>query len=162
MLQMTDKHPVLAKLPNDSRVVGVVNSLMGDAWQFAESDASLFDCETHWHADFYGADLSVHHVKLSFYLDPLRADSGAIRVIPGTNDYTGSFARTLRGTFWEPGKISSIVGVDPRDVPSTALDSDPGDVIVWDFRTIHASYYGGMRRRLLSLNFREVPDRTDP
>ena len=103
----------------------------------------------------YGAPLHLHHVKLSFYLDTLRADSGAIRVIPGTNFFNENFATNLRKRINEPEKIASEFGVPDRELPSVPIETDPGDVVAWDFRTIHASFYGGRRRRLFSINFRE-------
>ena len=45
---------------------------------------------------------------------------------------------------------------------SIAINSTPGDLIIWNFRTIHGSYQGGERRRLFSLNFGEsVPGTHD-
>ena len=83
-------------------------------------------------------------------------------MIPGTNFFNEDFARNLRKRIKEPEKIASEFGVDDRELPSVALETDPGDIVVWDFRTIHASFYGGTRRRLFSINFRErVPQDED-
>jgi Phytanoyl-CoA dioxygenase (PhyH) len=145
----------LVRLLDDARVVGIVTSLLGQGYEYAESDGNLFDCESTWHSDIYGAPMSVHHVKLSFYLDSLRADSGAIRVMPGTNFFNDPFALSLRKRMKDVSKIEEEFGVTDRELPSVVLETDPGDVVVWDFRTIHASFYGGKRRRLFSINFRE-------
>jgi Phytanoyl-CoA dioxygenase (PhyH) len=153
--QFVTKHAYLNALRDDPRVVGIVTSLLGADHEYAESDGNLFDCESSWHADTYGAPMGLHHAKVSFYLDPLRADSGAIRVIPGSQHYRETFATNLRNGFREPAKIEEIFGVAGRDIPSVAIETDPGDVVVWDFRTIHASYYGHERRRLFSINYRE-------
>jgi hypothetical protein len=153
--QFVTKHPTLDRLREDPRVVGIVTSLLGTNHEYAESDGNLFDCESFWHSDTYGAPMLIHHVKLSFYLDSLRADSGAIRVIPGTQHFRESFATALRDGFRDTGAIQDQFGVSARDIPSIALETEPGDVVVWDFRTIHASYYGQTRRRLFSINYRE-------
>ena len=153
--QFVTKDPRLDRLRADPRVVGIVTSLLGGDHEYAESDGNLFDCESLWHSDTYGAPMLIHHVKLSFYLDSLRADSGAIRVIPGTQHFRESFATALRNGFREPASIEDRFGVDPRDIPAVVLETDPGDVVVWDFRTIHASYYGNVGRRLFSINYRE-------
>jgi len=155
--QFVTKHPTLNQLRDDPRVVGVVTSLLGDNHEYAESDGNLFDCESFWHSDTYGAPMRIHHVKLSFYLDPLRATSGAIRVIPGSQHFKETFATSLRNGFREPGQIADVFGVAARDIPSVALETDPGDLVVWDFRTIHGSYNGDVRRRLFSINYREKP-----
>ena len=153
--QFVTKHRTLDRLREDPRVVGIVTSLLGGDHEYAESDGNLFDCESLWHSDTYGAPMLIHHVKLSFYLDSLRGDSGAIRVIPGTQHFRESFATALRNGFREPANIEDTFGVDPRDIPSVVLETEPGDVVVWDFRTIHASYYGSVGRRLFSINYRE-------
>jgi Phytanoyl-CoA dioxygenase (PhyH) len=156
--QFVTKHPRLDQLRSDPRVTGIVTSLLGERHEYAESDGNLFDCESFWHSDTYGAPMLIHHVKLSFYLDRLRADSGAIRVIPGTQHFRETFATALRNNFREPAQIEDEFGVDARDIPSFAIETDPGDLVVWDFRTIHASYYGQVGRRLFSINYREITD----
>jgi hypothetical protein len=158
--QFVSKHPALDGLRRDPRVDGVVTSLLGPGYNFAESDGNRFDCESLWHSDTYGAPMTKHHVKLSFYLDPLRADSGAIRVIPGSQFFRESFAKALRAGFREPARIENYFGVRPSEIPSIALETDPGDLVIWDFRTVHASFGGGIGRRLFSLNFRERDDDT--
>ena len=154
-LSIIDKSDDLRWLRDDPRVLGVVHALMGERYEFAESDGSLFYCESSWHADTYGAPLDQYHLKLSFYLDPLDGDSGAIRMIPGTNHFREVFGRTLRKNLMNPTKIKRIYGVEGNEIPSWPIDSQPGDVIVWNYRTIHASYNGGERRRLFSMSFRE-------
>jgi hypothetical protein len=148
--------PFLHGLLDDHRVAGTVRGLMGDEYEYCQSDGNLFYCESSWHPDTYSAPLTRYHVKLSFYLDPIDSASGAIRLIPGTNFQTSRFARTLRRGLDDPQQISEVFGVDGRDIPSWTLATDPGDLVVWNFRTIHASYNGGQRRRLFSMNFREV------
>jgi ectoine hydroxylase-related dioxygenase (phytanoyl-CoA dioxygenase family) len=96
------------------------------------------------------------HVKLLFYLDPVRADSGSLRVVPGTHHFRGTSARTLREKVEDPTAIDDEFGIDARDLPSVPLVSDPGDLLVCDFRTIHASFHGGMRRRPFTMNYRQV------
>lgn len=150
-----DRHPALAGLAHDPRIVSVVRALLGNEAEYAESDGNLYSCDSEWHCDIYGSPLDVRHTKLAFYLDPLRRDSGAVRLIPGTNHWDGSYAKTLRRDFTRFGEIPSIYGVDGPDIPSVSLDSDPGDLLLWDFRTIHASYGGESRRRLFTLNFRQ-------
>jgi hypothetical protein len=156
-----DRHEKLRQLRNDPRVQGIVQGLIGDNYEYAESDGSLFWCESSWHPDIYGAPLSKYHVKLSFYLDELHGENGAIRVIPGTNHFEGTFARTLLKHFFGGTPIKDVYGVDERDIPSYTVESEPGDVIVWNYRTIHGSYHGGARRRLFSISFRECARDSD-
>jgi ectoine hydroxylase-related dioxygenase (phytanoyl-CoA dioxygenase family) len=156
ILSFIDRDPRLSWIRDDERVVSIVRSLIGPEYEYAESDGNLFSCESHWHADNYGAPIDRYHIKFSFYLDPLSAESGAIRMMPGTNHYETEYARRLRGFSFEPSRIKDTLGVEPRDLPSYTIESTPGDVIVWNYRTIHASYHGGNRRRLFSVSFREL------
>jgi hypothetical protein len=150
----TDKHPLLLALRTDPRITSVADALIGTEREFADSDGNLAWCDSDWHADEYGAPMEIQHLKLSFYLDPLRADSGAIRIIPGTHHWQESFARSIRSQFRTFGRTREVFGVESEEIPSIILNSDPGDVLVWDYRTIHASFNGQDRRRFFSLNFR--------
>jgi hypothetical protein len=146
----------LHRLLEDERVVGIVTSLIGPHYEYAESDGNLFSCETSWHSDIYAAPLNQYHLKLSFYLDPLRADTGAIRFIPGTNHHESTYARTLRRDLNTPTSVFETFGVPSQEIPSWPVETDPGDLVIWNFRTIHGSFGGGERRRLFSVNFRET------
>jgi hypothetical protein len=156
--QVVTRSDKLRPLLDDHRVNGVVRALLGEPYEYAESDGNLFYCDTSWHSDIYAAPIEQPHVKLSFYLDPLRHDTGAIRVIPGTNWHESEYSRRLRGDLIDPDTVQKVFGVAPQDIPSWTLESDPGDLICWDFRTIHASYGGDARRRLFSVNFRRPAD----
>tara|TARA_B110000503_G_scaffold43274_1_gene70781 strand:- start:21187 stop:21960 length:774 start_codon:yes stop_codon:yes gene_type:complete len=151
-----EQSPRLAPLQHDPRVVGVVQSLIGSDYKWASSDGNLFYCESYWHPDNYAAPLQHYHIKLSFYLDDLTGGNGAIRIIPGSHFHQQTFAKTLRKDFLDSTVINERYGIDGRDIPSHTVQSAPGDLVIWNFRTIHASYNGGERRRLFSLNFGEV------
>jgi hypothetical protein len=150
-----DKDEALSELRNDPRILGVVKGLIGDNYEYAESDGNIWYCETYWHSDVYGSPLSAYHVKLSFYLDSLSGNSGAIRLIPGSNFYGESFAEALRKDLANPEGIKEVYGVEGREIPAWTLASEPGDLIVWNQRTIHASYNGEARRRSFALTFKE-------
>jgi hypothetical protein len=150
-----DHHPTLTRLREDARIVGIARAVLGDDIEYAESDGNLAFCHTEWHADTFGAPVSTRHVKLSFYLDTLRADSGAIRVLPGTHYWESPYARDVRGALREFGKAADVFGVDSTEIPAVVVDSDPGDILIWDYRLVHASFHGLDRRRFFSVNFRE-------
>ncbi len=157
-----EQSPKLAPLKDDPRVLGAVHSLIGPDYVWASSDGNLFYCESYWHPDNYNAPLHHYHIKFSFYLDDLSGDNGAIRIIPGSHFHRQTFARTLLKAFNDPNEVEDRFGVPGRDIPSVTVESKPGDLIIWNFRTIHGSYHGGERRRLFSLNFGEsVPGTHD-
>jgi hypothetical protein len=154
-----DKSDDLRWLKDDPRVVGLISSIMRERpWEYAESDGNLFYCDSSWHPDIYAAPMTQYHVKLSFYLDPLRADTGAIRMLPGSNHHLTPYANTLLRTLQKPDDIEATYGVPVDQIPSWPLETDPGDLVIWQFRTIHASFGGSARRRLFSMNYREIVD----
>ena len=149
-----ERHPTLRGLPDDPRVRGVVAGLFDGPAEYRASDGHRFHCDTSWHYDAYGTPLEQTTLKLSFYLDPLRGESGAIRVIPGTHDHTSQFARRLQETLYRaPQGIRELYGVEAEEIPCWTLDTDPGDVLVWSFRTFHASFHGREGRRSFFLAF---------
>jgi hypothetical protein len=153
--QFIDRDDELVKLRDDPRVVDIATAVLGEDYEYAESDASLFYCDTSWHPDIYGAPIDQFHLKLSFYLDPLVGDKGAIRMIPGTNHLGTTYAKLLYGKLQKPDEIGDTFGVDYDQIPSVVVESRPGDLLMWNYRTVHASFGGDDRRRLFSVSFKQ-------
>lgn len=153
-------HDDLSWLQHDPRILGVVESLVGPRWEYAESDGNILSCDTSWHNDVYGAVADLMHLKLLFYLDPIDASCGGLRLLPGSHDNDSSFSAMLVENLvsLDPARIPERLGVAPDDVPSVAVDTRPGDVIALNFRTLHAAFGSGERRRLFTMNYRAVAD----
>ncbi len=151
-----DRTDGLRWLRTDKRVLGIVRSVLGNRVEWAESDGNIFNCNVYWHIDAFGAPIEQSHVKLYFYLDPLDGSSGALRVMPGTNELDGPYARTLRSILSDIGGVPEQLGVAIEDLPSWTIDVEPGDVVVGNFRTVHGSFNGGVGRRLFTMNYRKV------
>jgi ectoine hydroxylase-related dioxygenase (phytanoyl-CoA dioxygenase family) len=148
-----DKSEKLSWLRDDSRVDAIARALLGETYTYAESDGNTFNCDVYWHLDAYGAAADRRHIKLFFYLDPLRHDTGALRVIPGSH-HKGQYTKTLRRRLVaDPKKVPDVFGVGVDEIPSCTLETNPGDLIVLDFRTLHGSFNGHIRRRLFTVNF---------
>lgn len=152
-----DKSPKLSWLRHDFRVDGIARALLGDDYSYAESDGNLFNCDVYWHLDAYGAFADHRHIKMFFYLDPLRHDEGALRVIPGSH-HIGPYTKMLRRQLTkDPKQVPDVLGLDVDQVPSFTLEVRPGDLIVSDFRLLHGSFNGRVRRRLFTVNFGAPP-----
>lgn len=148
-----DRSPKLSWLRDDPRLQGVVSSLLGNDVEYVESDGNRFGGSTAWHCDIYGSPLELYRIKCYFYLDPLTADSGALRVIPGSHHYESSYAVRLRSQLDTPTSTRATLGIDERAVPSWVIETQPGDLVVAMFRTLHATFGGSDGRRLFTVNF---------
>ncbi len=151
-----DQHPRLKALESDPRILGVLESLFPNGFEYRQTDGNLLDCDTSWHCDVYDSPLERFCVKLFFYLDELDGDSGGLRVIPGTNDFTSDFAREMRLELEPWTAVEERFGVTPQEIPSWPIRNQPGDLIIGNYRTVHATFGGRPGRRLFTMNYREV------
>ncbi len=151
-----DQSDDLRWLRDDPRTVGIVRSLLGTDTAYNESDGNLMNCEVFWHIDSYGSPVTIDHLKLYFYLDHLTADSGALRVIPGSEDLSSPYAQQLHRYLTHPETVPDTLGVALDEIPAHVLEVEPGDVIAGNFRTLHASFRGSPRRRLFTVNFKKT------
>ncbi len=144
----------LYSLLEDDRIYQTVEQLLGPGFVWVGSDGNLYVGNTGWHPD-NGKWMTDLIIKMAFYLDPVTKDTGCLRVIPGSHlRGLGEQLRELRPT---ESAADSPYGVDGRYVPCVALESEPGDVVVFDQRLFHASYGGKTGRRMFTINFMTEP-----
>lgn len=142
-----------ARLGRDPRLEAIGSDLLGEDTAMLNVAASIFSCDTHWHDDSVFTLTGGRQILVMIYLDPLSADDGALRVIPGSH-HRGPFRDRLRsGLPLRATPQSEPGGQDPRAVPAHVLSVEPGDVVVVDLDVLHASFGGGPRRRLLTVGF---------
>jgi phytanoyl-CoA dioxygenase PhyH len=92
---------------------------------------------TPWHRD---SPLDLASVGFAAYLEPLQADSGALRVLPGSHRHDFG------------GAVQAYLAALGADSPALALPgfpivTEPGDVIAFDEHLFHASTGGTTRRQ---------------
>jgi hypothetical protein len=139
----------LCSLLDDERLHGIARALCGDDYQYWNSDGKYYVGDTRWHSD---GSLSnpVGFVKLALYLDPVDAESGALRVIPGSHrtgePYAEMIDEQIRGErFWG--------GLPGDRIPAVALTSRPGDLVLFNQALKHGAWGGGTRRRMFTINY---------
>jgi ectoine hydroxylase-related dioxygenase (phytanoyl-CoA dioxygenase family) len=147
LTQFIDRDAYLSSLIDDERIKGVFSSLMGDDFCYRGSDANLFDCATCWHSDTYGALLKYRNVKLIFYLDPLEADTGCFRVIPGSHLFGDRFANKLQSFLKNDDSFLADLGLQNSEIPCQIIPTQPGDVVAFDFRVKHATHISSPQHR---------------
>lgn len=111
--------------------------------------------ETPWHTD---QGPRVGGVKFLAHLEPRTADTGALRVIPGSHD-PGLADRLAAYWAGDPGRQ----GFAAWPVPGVVLETRPGDVIAFDVHLYHAAANpDGGRRPAWSIEYLPWPGLGDP
>ncbi len=147
--------PFLSKLLDDDRVYGLGEDLVGPGFALDGTEGNYYVGDTPWHGA-QGQYMHLREIKIVFYLDRLTKDSGALRVIPGTHIPT------------EPDHLAELrprnddpdfrpFGLHPHDVPAVALETEPGDVVIFTEDTLHGAFGGHAMRRHMAVSFFRLP-----
>jgi hypothetical protein len=142
-----DQSERLCSLLDDPRILGIATSLLGDDFNYMGSDGNYYAGDTGWHSD--GWHTEIRHIKLAFYLDPLTRDTGCLRVIPGSHLPGDRYAELLKERV---GRSQEFWGLQGRDLPAVALETQPGDLACFNHNTKHAAFGGSSRRRMFTIN----------
>ena len=156
-----EKHPLLMPLMEDSRIYEPVGQLLGKdfIWSGSEGNRGFQPGRTahHWHADRQGKqELDYTRIKIMLYLDPMRKERGAFRVIPGSH-------RSPLHEDLDPFQRSHVeddptfFGMDGADVPCYAVETDPGDMLMFNQSLYHSVYGKTGRRRYIALKYAARP-----
>ena len=174
-----EARPNLWWIPEDDRFYGIMEQLLGPDFIWRGSGANLYVGNTAWHRDAADMELGFTRVNWVFNLDPVDRGSGCLRLVPGSHH--GPFHDRLRPLnygrkkqaagegripwqdvkdFAKEFKISEddpLFGVDSHDVPSVAVESQPGDVVIFNMYCYHATFGGRTGRRMFTMNFATDP-----
>jgi ectoine hydroxylase-related dioxygenase (phytanoyl-CoA dioxygenase family) len=145
--QFVDQSEGLSTLLDDPRILAIATTLLGDDFNYMGSDGNLYAGDTGWHSD--GRHTQGLHVKIAFYLDPLTRETGCLRVIPGSHLPGDRYTEALQQQI---GRSRELWGVDGRDLPAVALETEPGDLVCFNHNTKHAAFGGSGRRRMFTMN----------
>jgi hypothetical protein len=125
-----------ALIADDPRLFQGSTELLGRPTVPTVPIATCFTSNASWHRD-HG---TLGGVKFLAYLEPRRAGTGALRVVPGS--HIEGFESMLRA-YWAQDPAGS--GFEPWPVPDVVLETEPGDVIAFDAHLYHSSAGGGKR-----------------
>ncbi|CAI8030611.1 Formylglycine-generating enzyme [Geodia barretti] len=140
-----DQSERLCTLLDHPKVLEVIGSLLGEDFNYVGGDGNYYSGDTGWHSD--GAHKVGLYAKFHLYLDPLTRDTGCIRVIPGSHLF-GEW----RARIEQVRRSNEALEVNGSDVPCVAVETEPGDVVVFNHNIYHASFGGGRSRRHFDLN----------
>jgi hypothetical protein len=140
-----DQREKLCTVLDNPKVNGLISGLLGDDFNYVGGDGNFYTGDTQWHSDGWH-DVG-KFLKVALYLDPVSANTGCLRVIPGTHktDIKNWDARKARNS-------QELWGIAQNQVPSIPLESNPGDVVAFNHNLMHASFGGNTRRRMFTLN----------
>lgn len=159
---IVERRPLLSALAEDDRIYGTVEQLLGPGFIWVGSDGNHYVGDTPWHADgLRGAiDAEVSGweyplIKVNLYLDPVTAEEGCLRFIPGS--HARAFSDRL-GPVKDRQDDPDVrpFGIEPRDMPGYPVETEPGDVIFFSQEVVHGSF-GGVDRRQLAMSFATKP-----
>jgi ectoine hydroxylase-related dioxygenase (phytanoyl-CoA dioxygenase family) len=143
--------PVYNRLLDHEVIDRIVEDLIGPDYVFTVSEGIYHFTGTPWHHDDVSPVGHVH-LKVVLFLDPVRAHTGCLSVLPG------SHFRSYREHMERHGK--TLLSLGP-DVPGRyAIETDPGDVIVFDVKTYHGAF-GDAIRRGIYVNYMQNPRTPD-
>lgn len=147
VLGVTENNPALVALLEDDRFYEPMEQLLGENFTWLVSDSTLYVGDTGWHPD---NGTSYQKIKYAIYLDPVRKDTGCLRVIPGS--HLDCYQDAVRKVMSD-----NHHGRSQQEIPSVALESDPGDVVMFNQRLWHSSVGGKTGRRMMAMSFAENP-----
>ena len=142
--------PFFATLPEKPRLYEIAEQLYGTDCFPITSDANRYVGDSGWHPDHYiDVEKDCYGIKFAHYLDPVDAESGALRVVPGShkNPFYTDMQEKVRAR-----------EAEIRDVPCYICDSQPGDLIGFDVRLWHASCGGAAGRRMCAVVYYRNPE----
>lgn len=143
-IERTEK---LCTLLDDPRIVGILGGILGEDFNYCSGDGNYYTGDTPWHPDGNWGQLFA--IKVAFYLDPVSRDTGCLRVLPGSQDPN----HLVRKNRLDVNNSQELFGVAPRDFPGVeALETTPGDLLIFNHDTYHSAWGGGNRRRMFTMN----------
>lgn len=148
LAQFIERTDSFASIIDDPRIDSIFSSLLGSDYLYRASDGNIFSGDTYWHTDLYNMDFRYQHLKMLFYLEPVDADSGCLRVLPGSHHWGDKYAKMLERDTYEPEKNYDLSAVD---IPGFSIPTQPGDVILFDFRLKHAACNASEPRRMFTV-----------
>jgi hypothetical protein len=141
-----DQSERLCTLLDHPTVQEIAASLIGDDFNYIGGDGNYYSGDTGWHSD--GWHETGRYIKMALYLDPVTRETGCLRVIPGSHYVGSNWVTEVRRV----NRPEEHFGVHGRDIPCMALESEPGDLVVFNHNLHHASFGGSRSRRMFTLN----------
>lgn len=116
------------------RVEPVAAALLGGPVLPTRAKGVRYCGNTAWHTD---SVFPVASVGFLTYLEPVGAENGALRVLPGSH----------HPDFGDAIRVHGATGMGAPSLPAHIVVTEPGDMILLDEHLFHASFGGATRRQ---------------
>ena len=151
-----ERGPFLSELPADDRIYALGEDLLGPDFFLDGTEGNLHAGDTPWHGGSGRQTRVLPEIKIVFYPHALTRDTGSLRVIPGSHRVADPDPfSVLRQREDDPD--FRPFGMRPEEVPAAALETEPGDVLVFHEDVLHASFGGAPGRHQHAINFVAAP-----
>ena len=154
--------PFYSTLPEDSRFYEAAEQLFGERTFAFEVNAYRYVGNTYWHYNDGCMNTYGCGVKFQFALEPVDGNSGALRFIPCShqNPFQDQLADypVLGKHFRKTPDYAKKASGQLDKIPCCQTSYDPGDVVVFDLRIMHATYGGSNDRRMSCVSFFHYPE----
>ncbi|MDG4830613.1 phytanoyl-CoA dioxygenase family protein [Solwaraspora sp. WMMD1047] len=155
-MMSTERTPFSLELLEDRRFFGVANELVRARALPTFAESILLFTQTPLHRDCMPG---MHGVTFAVYLEPLTADTGALRFLAGSHH--ADFSAASEGWkkkygIWAEEWGEKAVRQQVSDLPLTVAETRRGDVIVFDWQIWHASI-NGVDRLQWSVSYANEP-----
>jgi len=148
---------VYHRLLDDEKINEVVEDLLGEDFVFHVAAGHRRWGGTGWHHDSLPPE-GLTHLKVVFYLQPVRADTGCLRVLPGSH-FPPLRERMERWYELHGATVASVAKEsDTIAWPAAiALESDPGDAVIFNIKIYHGAIGDSADRRAIYINYIQKP-----
>jgi ectoine hydroxylase-related dioxygenase (phytanoyl-CoA dioxygenase family) len=159
-----ERLPVLSALVCDDRIYKTAERLLGPdfIWVGSEGNETYYS-DLHWHPDrkYYRPDethnMAYPQLKMMIYLESVTRETGCMRVLPGSHQLP--LHQELGPQ--EDLRHEKPFGLEGCEVPSVPLETDPGDVAMFDHCLWHGMFGGRYGRRYIAMKFAARPRKGD-
>jgi len=147
--------PVSASLVcDDPRFIDAAEQLLGGPVIPECPEGVLYFAEASWHDD---DGIGVRGVKFAAYFDELNADSGALRLVPGSHHREQNTRLAGYRNRQMPVRSDAEAAAYQASIPGYVAATTAGDVIAFDLHTWHAST-GGRDRLAWTAVYQRCPE----
>ena len=145
------------RLLDDEKLSEIVEDLLGEDFVFLVAEGHHRWGGTGWHHDSVAPEGQTH-LTVVFFLQPVRADTGCLRVLPGT--HFPPLRHRIERWYERHGDrvVSEATESDTIAWPAAiALESDPGDAVIFNVKVYHSAVGDSADRRAIYINYVQKP-----